>query len=46
MKENKVSKEETARLKAKKIKEGHAVADRIAKLLAKNAHKSKNFNDK
>ena len=44
MKEN--NKEETARLKAKKIKEGHAVADRIAKLLEKNAHKCKNLQDK
>ena len=30
----------------KKIEEGHAVADRIAKLLARNAHKSVNINDK
>ena len=46
MKEKKKSKEEAASMKAKRIKEGHAVADRIAKLLAKNAHKSSNLNDK
>ncbi len=30
----------------KKIKDGHAVADRIAKLLARNAHKSTKLTDK
>ena len=35
----KETKEEAARLEAEKIREGHKVADRIAKLLAKNASK-------
>ena len=35
----KETKEEAARLEAEKIREGHKVADRIAKLLAKNAPK-------
>jgi len=30
----------------KKIKEGHATADRIAKLLARNVHKSIKLQDK